>query len=174
MYDAIIVGARCAGSPTAMLLARKGYRVLMVDRATFPSDSFRNHGILPPGMRMLQQWGLLDQVVASNAPMVREVMQDMGDFPLHGTLPTVDGLSGIVAPRRKVLDNILVRAAVAAGAELREGFSVQELLWEGDRVVGIRGHQHGGAPVTEHAPIVIGADGQHSLVARSVGAPTYN
>jgi flavin-dependent dehydrogenase len=157
-----------------MLLASKGYRVLMVDRATFPSDSFRNHGILPPGMRMLQQWGLLDQVVASNAPMVREVMQDMGDFPLRGTLPTVDGISGIVAPRRKVLDNILVQAAVAAGAELREGFSVQELLWEGDRVVGIRGHQHGGAPVTEHAPIVIGADGQYSLVARSVGAPTYN
>jgi flavin-dependent dehydrogenase len=174
MYDAIVIGARVAGSPTAMLLARQGYRVLLLDRTTFPSDTFRSHGVLFPGVRALRQWGLLGPVLASNAPMISNLMQDMGDFPLRGTVPTVDGIAGLVAPRRKVLDNILVEAAVAAGAELREGFSVQELLWEGDRVVGIRGHQHGGATVNEYAPIVVGADGQYSLVARSVGAPTYN
>jgi flavin-dependent dehydrogenase len=174
MYDAIIVGARCAGSPTAMLLARKGYRVLVVDRATFPSDTFRNHGIMYPGVRKLREWGLLDRVLATNVPLVRRVTQDMDDFSLTGTLPVVDGLGGLYAPRRKYLDNILVEAAVEAGAELREGFAVRELVWDGDKVVGIRGRSHGGALVEARAPIVIGADGQYSMVARSVQAPRYN
>jgi flavin-dependent dehydrogenase len=73
-----------------------------------------------------------------------------------------------------VLDAILVEAAVAAGAELRERFSVEELLTDGDRVTGIRGHAAGGGSVTEHARMVIGADGLHSFVARSVGATAYN
>lgn len=68
MYDAIIVGARCAGAPTASLLARKGYRVLLVDRSTFPSDIMRFHLIWPTGVAHLQRWGWLDRVQASNCP----------------------------------------------------------------------------------------------------------
>ena len=90
MYDAIIVGARCAGSPTAMLLARKGYRVLVVDRATFPSDIFRNHFILRRGVVRLKRWGLMEQVLASNCPPVTKYTFDFGDFPLSGTAPAME------------------------------------------------------------------------------------
>lgn len=173
MYDAIVVGARCAGAPTAMLLARRGYRVLLVDRATFPSDTFRNHALLQPALLQLRQWGLLDEVIATGCPPIREVTQDMGDFALTGTLPLADGLAGLYAPRRKYLDTILVNAAVRAGAELREGFAVQNLLWDGDQVVGIEGRTAAGRVVTEQTALVIGADGLHSIVARCVDAPTY-
>jgi flavin-dependent dehydrogenase len=173
MYDVIIVGARCAGSPTAMLLARKGYRVLLVDRDTFPSDIFRNHMLLPPALERLQRWGLLDEIIATNCPPVKEMTMHMGDFPLTGRMLLPNGIAGLYAPRRKYLDHILARAAVAAGAELREGFTVRDLLWDADSVVGIRGDAKGGASVAERARIVIGADGLHSVVARGVGAPTY-
>lgn len=170
MYDAIVVGARCAGSPTAMLLAQRGYRVLVVDRATFPSDTFRNHALLYPALAALQRWGLLDKVIATGCPPITKFTQDMGDFPLTGYLHLPGGIEGLYAPRRKYLDTILVEAAVEAGAELREGFSVQDLLWDGDRVVGIRGRSAGGPVVEERAHIVIGADGLHSIVAQRAGA----
>jgi 2-polyprenyl-6-methoxyphenol hydroxylase-like FAD-dependent oxidoreductase len=174
MYDAIVVGARCAGSPTAMLLARKGYRVLLLDKAGFPSDTLSTHYIHQPGVARLKRWGLLDKVVASNCPPIRQQRLDVGAFALVGTPPPADGVTEGYAPRRTLLDQILVDGAVAAGAELREHFSVQELLMDGERVTGIRGHAVGGAMVTEQARIVIGADGLRSLVARSVQAHTYN
>lgn len=174
MYDAIVIGARCAGSPTAMLLARQGYRVLLLDRASFPSDTLSVHYIHQPGVACLGRWGLLDTVIASGCPPVREQRLDVGPFTLVGTPPPIDGIDAAYAPRRTILDQILVEAAAAAGVEVRERFSVQELITDDDRVTGIRGHTVGGATVTEHARIVIGADGLHSLVARSVEAPIYN
>ena len=174
MYDATIIGARCAGSPTAMLLARKGYRVLLLDRATFPSDTYRNHFVQHSGSVRLHRWGLLDRVAASNCPPIHYFITDMGDGPLAEPVGESDGVRGTYAPRRFVLDTILVEAAVEAGAELREQFTVQELLWEDGRVIGIRGRGHNGAVVTERARIVIGADGAHSLVAKAVGAPRYD
>src|SRR5437870_4998705 len=158
MYDAIVIGARCAGSPTAMLLARKGYRVLLLDRASFPSDTFRNHFIQWPGMVQLHRWGLLHTVSASNCPPIRAYITDLGDGRLAEPVEPRDGVDANYAPRRIVLDKILVDAAVDAGAELRERFSVRELIWERDRVVGIRGGANG-ALASEHARIVIGADG---------------
>jgi len=159
MYDAIIVGARCAGSPTAMLLARKGYRVLLVDRATFPSDVVNGYYIQQTGAAQLKRWGLLDTLHASNCPPLLTLTFDFGAFTLTGSPPPVGGVVEGYAPRRTVLDKILVDAAVEAGVELREGFAVQDLLWDGDRVAGICGHTQGGATVTEHARVVIGADG---------------
>jgi flavin-dependent dehydrogenase len=173
MYDAIIVGARCAGSPTAMLLARQGYRVLLVDRARFPSDLMRLHYVRQPGVALLRRWGLLDRVVASNAPLLPLMTQDQEGSVLTGTAWPIDGVTDAIGPRRKVLDGILVEAAVEAGAELREGFTVQEVLTDGDRVTGIRGRDAGGAPVTEHARVTVGADGMRSIVARTVDAPVY-
>jgi flavin-dependent dehydrogenase len=174
MYDAIVVGARCAGSPTAMLLARQGYRVLLLDKASFPSDTMSTHYIHQPGVARLKRWGLLDKVVASGCPAIREQVFDVGPFALVGAPPPADGSAEGYAPRRRVLDTILVEAAVQAGAELREHFTVHELLMDGDRVTGIRGQTTGGVLVTEEAPIVIGADGLRSFVARSVEAPTYH
>ncbi|MBO0797798.1 MAG: FAD-dependent monooxygenase, partial [Blastocatellia bacterium] len=174
MYDAIIIGARCAGSPTSMLLARKGYRVLLVDRATFPSETMSTHLIWPPGIACLKRWGLLDKVIDSNCPPQPEFAFDFGDFSLLGNPPPSDGAAESYMPRRRYLDKILVGAAVEAGVELREGFTVQEFLWDGDRITGIRGHGTGGSPVDEKASIVIGADGMRSLLASAVQAPAYN
>ncbi|MGH2660778.1 MAG: NAD(P)/FAD-dependent oxidoreductase [Actinomycetota bacterium] len=171
MYDVIVVGARCGGSPTAMLLARKGYRVLVVDRASFPSDTMSTHYVMAPGVVRLQRWGLLDQVVASNCPPVRHHTVDVGPFALTGSAPPLEGVGEQYAPRRTVLDKILVDAA--AGVELRERFVVRELVWDDGRVTGVRGGERDDAHVTERARLVVGADGQHSLVARAVGAPTY-
>jgi 2-polyprenyl-6-methoxyphenol hydroxylase-like FAD-dependent oxidoreductase len=173
MYDAIVVGARCAGSPTAMLLARKGYRVLLVDKATFPSDTMSTHFIRLPGVARLKHWGVLDKIIASNCPPIATFTIDLGPFALVGTPPPVEDVATMYAPRRTVLDKILVDAAVEAGAELREGFFVEEILRDGDRVTGIQGRGPGGRSVKEHARLVIGADGMRSLVARSVQALTY-
>ena len=174
MYDAIVVGARCAGSPTAMLLARKGHRVLLVDKATFPSDASKGIYIHQPGVAQLKHWGLLDRIAASNCPPVGKLALDLGPVTLVGSPPPIDGVGVSYAPRRKVLDNILVEAAVEAGVELREGFAVQEILKDGDQVTGIRGRVSGGATIAEQARMVIGADGIHSTVARAVQAPAYH
>src|SRR5688500_12152626 len=151
MYDAIVVGARCAGSPTAMLLARKGYRVLLLERAHFPSDTLSTHYIHQPGVARLKRWGLLEKVAASNCPPVRHHILDVGPFALTTTPPPVDGVAVGYAPRRTVLDHILVEAAAADGVEVREKFAVNELTWDGERVTGIRGHAARGESVTEQA-----------------------
>ncbi|HEV2964927.1 MAG TPA: NAD(P)/FAD-dependent oxidoreductase [Candidatus Angelobacter sp.] len=171
MYDAIVVGARCAGSPTALLLARKGYKVLLVDRSRFPSDmSFSNHFVHQAGSACLMRWGLLPRLAATGCPPITENYFDYGAFSLTGPVPPADGVNTAFAPRRIVLDPLLAEAAIEAGAELREGFSVQDLIWDKDRVVGIRG-RHNGIAMTEKARIVVGADGMFSVVAKAVQAP---
>jgi len=172
-FDAIVVGARCAGSPAAMLLARKGYRVLVVDRATFPSDTVSTHLVHPPGVEALRRWGLLDRILATGCPAIHTYAFDYGAFTLSGS-PGAERAAVAYAPRRTVLDKILVDAASAAGAEVREGFTVEEVVCDGGRVVGIRGRSRGGTAVTERAHVVVGADGLHSLVSRTVDAERYH
>ncbi len=172
-HDVIVVGARCAGSPAAMLLARKGYNVLLVDRATFPSDTISTHLIHPPGVSILEQWGLLDRLVATGCPPIDTYAFDMGPFTLAGA-PGPESAPIAYSPRRTVLDKLLVDAASEAGVHVREGFTVEEVLRDDGRVIGIRGHGRGGPSVAEHARVVVGADGLHSLVARAVGAEQYN
>jgi 2-polyprenyl-6-methoxyphenol hydroxylase-like FAD-dependent oxidoreductase len=172
-YDAIVIGARCAGSPTAMLLARKGYRVLVVDRATFPSDTVSTHLVHPPGIAALRRWGVLDRLLATGCPPIDTYSFDFGPFAISGA-PGSDEAPVAYSPRRTVLDKLLVDAAAEAGAEVREGFTVQDIVIEDGRVTGVRGHGRGGRPVTERARVVIGADGLRSLVARAVGSPRYH
>ena len=173
MFDAIIVGARCAGSPTAMLLARLGYRVLLLDKASFPSDTLSSHYIQPAGIRRLAEWGLLERLAQTNCPAVWTTAADLGEFCLTakhaGTGLPIPGY----CPRRSVLDTLLVRAAVQAGAELREDFTALELIFEHGRVTGLRGRSAKGELVSENARIVIGADGMYSMVARGVKAAEY-
>jgi flavin-dependent dehydrogenase len=172
-YDAIVVGARCAGSPTAMLLARKGYKVLVVDRATFPSDTVSTHLMHPPGVASLRRWGLLERLVATGCPAIGTYAFDFGPFTIAGAPGTAE-TPVAYAPRRTVLDKLLVDAASQAGAEVREGFTVEEVLTEDGDVTGVRGHGGAGGTVTEHARVVVGADGRHSLVARAVRPEQYH
>ena len=172
-YDAIVVGARCAGAPTAMLLARQGHRVLLVDRATFPSDTLSTHVIHAPGVAALSRWGLLDQVVATGCPPIETYSYDFGPFTIRGAARPVDGQTSGYAPRRTVLDKILLDAATASGVEVREGFNVDSLLIEDGTVVGITGHTDGGERVEAKARIVVGADGKNSHVAKAVQAAEY-
>lgn len=173
MYDAIVIGARCAGSPTAMLLARMGHRVLVVDRAEFPSDTVSTHVVQAPAVAALSRWGLVDAATAGLQPMARYSF-DFGPITIAGTPPPIDGFSAAYAPRRTVLDAVLVDAAAHAGAEVRPRFSVEEVLFEDGAAVGIRGHDRAGRSVVERARVVIGADGRHSVVARAVGAESYH
>lgn len=171
-HDVIVVGARSAGAPTAMLLARAGHRVLVVDRATFPSDTVSTHLVHPPGVAAWGRWGVLDRVVASGCPPIHTYAFDFGPFTISGA-PGHDGAVSY-APRRTVVDKILVDAAAEAGAEVREGFTVDELEFDSGRVVGVRGHGRDGRTIVERAGIVVGADGRHSMVAEAVGAEAYD
>ena len=172
-YDAIVVGARCAGAPTAMLLARRGHRVLLLDRARFPSDTLSTHVVHPRGVAALARWGVRDRLAATGCPPIHTYAFDFGPFTIEGSPGSAESPAAYCA-RRTVLDKLLVDAAVAAGAELREGFAVDELLFADDgRVLGVRGRDRGGARVAEHARIVVGADGRNSFVARAVRTPAY-
>ncbi|HEV8211614.1 MAG TPA: NAD(P)/FAD-dependent oxidoreductase [Vicinamibacterales bacterium] len=172
-FDAIVVGARCAGSPTAMLLSQKGYRVLVVDRATFPSDTVSTHVVQPLAVGALARWGLLDRLIATGCPPIHTYTYDFGPVTIAGA-PGTESSPVAYCPRRTILDKLLVDAAAGAGAEIREGFTVEEILIEDGRVAGIKGHAKGGAAVTERAKVVVGADGRHSLVAEAVRPDQYN
>ena len=172
-FDVIVVGARCAGAPTAMLLARKGYKVLVVDRATFPSDTLSTHVIQPLGALCLARWGLLERVVASGCPPIHTFSFNFGPLAITGS-PGTAGAPAVDCPRRTILDKILVDAAVEAGAELRDAFVVEEVVVSDGRVQGIRGHRKDGPSVTIAAPIVVGADGRYSSVSKAVSPEVYN
>ena len=168
--DVVIVGARCAGAATAMLLARGGHDVVMVDRATFPSDTLSTHAIARGGVVQLHRWGLLDAVVASGAPPIRRVEFCTGDQPVVRTVKDRYGVDFLVAPRRHVLDPLIQGAAVDAGARLRPSVTVTGVVRNAaGRVIGITGRD-GEGPIEVHARFVVGADGLKSRVARSVGA----
>jgi flavin-dependent dehydrogenase len=174
VHDVIVVGARCAGASTAMLLARKGYQVLLVDRSDFPSDIPQGHFIHRHGPRRLRDWGLLERVVASGCPPVTSITLDTGEVRLVGGDLVQDGVAAGYGPRRRALDQVLIEGAIAAGAEWRAGFAVEEYLIERGRMVGIKGRARaGGAPAVERAAITVGADGRRSRLARAVQAPAY-
>src|SRR5215471_13318530 len=157
-HDVVIVGARVAGAATAMLLARLGHDVVAVDQASFPSDTVSTHAIARSGVVQLRRWGLLDPVLASGAPAIRQVTFHAGGESVTRTIKHKAGVDLVVAPRRYVLDTILAAAAQQAGADVRQGVTVTGV--RRDRrglVVGVSGHDRRGAPVDIGARYVIGA-----------------
>ncbi|MDQ3757181.1 MAG: FAD-dependent monooxygenase [Actinomycetota bacterium] len=173
-YDAIVVGARCGGAPTAMLLARRGHRVLLLDKASFPSDTLSTHLIHAAGTAALARWGLLDAVAASGAPAIATYTLDYGPFQVSAApRPTPDGIDLAYAPRRTVLDELLVSAAVDAGVEVRTGVTVEGVLADRGAVVGVHGRDASGRELRELSRVVVGADGRRSHVADWVGAEAY-
>ncbi|MGW0615560.1 NAD(P)/FAD-dependent oxidoreductase [Streptomyces sp. NPDC002788] len=170
MYDVIVIGARCAGSPTAMLFARQGYRVLLLEKARFPQDTLSSHYLHTQGVALLKRWGLLDKLVEAGCRPIDHQRYEAPGVRIDGFSLPIDGQRTTYAPRRYVLDPILADGAVAAGVEFRQGCAVNDLLFEDDRVVGVRYTTPGGGEATDRARLVVGADGMRSLVARKTGA----
>ena len=170
MYDVIVVGARCAGSPTAMLFARQGYRVLLLEKVRFPLDILSSHYIHQPGVALLVRWGLLGKLVDAGCQPIDRQSYEAPGVRLDGFSLPVDGQRTTYAPRRFVLDPILAEGAVESGVDFQEACAVTDLVWDDDRVAGVKYTTPAGTEATERAALVIGADGMRSLVARKVGA----
>ena len=175
MYDVIIIGARCAGGALALLLARAGLKVLVIDRAEFPSDTMSGHYIHPAGVSCLRRLGLLEKLDATGAPAQQTVTVDFGPLALTGTpAPAADGTVSGYAPRRFVFDPMLAAAAVEAGADFWQGVTFLAPLVEDGRVVGIAAVTRSGSSVEVRARLVVGADGKRSRFAEAVGAECYD
>lgn len=170
MADVIVVGARCAGASTALLLAQRGYEVLLLDSAPFPSDTMSTLYIQQPGVALLRDWGVLDGLIASGCPRLDSVTYTLGDIRLEGPAAVLEGVGGAYAPRRAVLDQLLVKAAVAAGTRFMDRSRVLSLDVANGIVNGVCFRDAAGTVRHEPARLVVGADGMRSAVAREVGA----
>jgi flavin-dependent dehydrogenase len=172
-YDVIIAGARCGGAATALLLAQAGVRVLLVDRQALGSDTMSTHAIMRAGVLQLDRWGLLQQLLSQHTPPIGTTTFHYGPTPVRVAIKPEHGVHHLYAPRRTVLDRMLVEAAEAAGAEVRHGVALSALQFESSgRVIGALLRD----AVSENAvtaDLVIGADGRNSTVAKLVGAETY-
>ena len=169
-FDVVIVGARCAGSPLALMLARRGLSVCLVDRAKFPSETPSTHLIQPCGVQLLDRLGVLEAVLAAGAvPLDRLTMVIDDVVRIEATLDESKFLQSSLCVRRVTLDALLVDAAVAAAVDVRTGLRVTGLISEGGRVTGV---DTAAGPI--HAQLVVGADGRHSTVASLVGAREYH
>ena len=173
MYDVVVVGARVAGSPLAMLLARQGHSVLVVDRSTFPSDTVSTHYLQQSGLARLRDWGILDRTL-EGCPPFRNMTLTYTGIEFDGFADPVEGLDAAYAPRRTSFDMALIDSARESGVEVREGTTVEDVLVEDGRVVGIRAREGEGAPYEVRARLVVGADGAGSVVADKVGAEMYD
>jgi 2-polyprenyl-6-methoxyphenol hydroxylase-like FAD-dependent oxidoreductase len=170
-HDVVVVGARAAGAATALLLARRGHDVVLVERDFLPSDTLSTHQVARPGVVQLRRWGLLDAVLSSGAPAIRQITFSAAGGSVTRAVKHSAGVDLLVAPRRYVLDTLVAQAAAGAGADLRLGVTVDGVRFDdAGRAVGVYGHDHEGAPVDLLARFVIGADGLGSRVARAVGA----
>jgi 2-polyprenyl-6-methoxyphenol hydroxylase-like FAD-dependent oxidoreductase len=171
-YDAIVVGARPAGAATAMLLARAGRRVLLVDRAEYASDTLSTHALMRGGVMQLHRWGVLDAVRDAGTPPIRRTVFHYGDERVDIEMRELHGVDTLYAPRRTLLDRVLVDAARDAGAEVVWGVRVHGLERDsGGRVRGVWTETDSMSEAFACAPIVIGADGMGSTIARLVDAP---
>lgn len=171
-FDVVIVGGRCAGAALAHLTAGSGLKTLVIDRAAFPSDTVSTHSISAHGAELLRQWGLLDEVLATGVPNPRTLHVTIG--ALATSIPLPDANPGFLAPRRTVLDALLLDAARAAGATVWESTTLVALASGRDgRVTGVRCRRGDGDEVTVAASLVVGADGVRSAVARAVRARSY-
>ena len=173
-YDVVIIGARCAGAATALLLARSGAKVLLVDRQAYGTDTMSTHALMRGAVLQLNRWGLLRRVVAAGTPAIRSTTFHYGDEAIRVDIKPDHGVDCLFAPRRTILDPLLVDAARAAGAEVRHGIALSELQFApSGRVIGASLRDQTGASMFVRSGIVIGADGRQSTVAKLVNANAY-
>ena len=172
-YDAVVVGGRVAGASTAMLLARAGARVVLLDRAPYGSDTLSTHALMRAGVLQLSRWGLLGEVVSAGTPPVRRTwFHYEHEETVQISVRQSPGVDALYAPRRHLIDRILVDAAAAAGVDVRHDVTVVGLTRDpAGRVSGVRANTRHGRRFDVHARMVIGADGIRSVVADGVDAP---
>ena len=171
-YDAVIAGARCAGAATALLIARAGGRVLVLDQGAYGSDTLSTHALMRGAVVQLQRWDVLQPIVAAGTPAIRSTTFSYTDHDVTVAIEPKFGVSALYAPRRALMDRVLADAAMEAGVEIRYRSAVEEVLFDArGRACGVVARQSGS---TERiaADLVIGADGRHSTIARRVGAAT--
>ena len=174
-YDAVVVGARVAGAATAMLLARRGLRVLAIDRSRYGSDTLSTHALMRAGVLQLHRWGLLDRVEAAGTTAIRSTAFHYADEVIDIAIKARDGIGALYAPRRTVLDALLVDAARESGAEVVHGLRLVDLvLGVENRVSGVLVQDLDGSVMRIGSERVIGADGLRSTVGRLVGAEPYH
>ena len=171
-YDVVVVGSRVAGASTALLLARGGARVALVERAAYGTDTVSTHALMRAGVHQLHRWGLLDEIVATGVPAVRRTTFHYSDGePVEVAIRSSAGVAALYAPRRHVLDRILVDAAGAAGVDVRHEAIVTALLRDNTgRVAGVRAADRAGRAFDVPAMITVGADGIRSTVADGAGS----
>ncbi|WP_170324103.1 NAD(P)/FAD-dependent oxidoreductase [Cryptosporangium phraense] len=170
-YDVVVVGARAAGASTALRLARAGLSVLVVDHGRYGSDTLSTHALMRGGVRQLDRLCVLDAVKAAGTPPIEQVRFAYADGNVGLPVRPTPGVDALYAPRRTVLDRLLVDAAIAAGVEVRYGVDVVGLEHApGGRVVGVRARTGRGPAESLRARLVVGADGRRSTVARAAGA----
>jgi flavin-dependent dehydrogenase len=172
-YDVIVVGGRVAGSATALLLARLGYHVLIIDRSYPGKDTLSTHAIMRSGVLQLQRWGVLQRILDQDTPAIRRIVLGFGKQEIGFDFREAFGVAALYAPRRYILDAELLAAAVEAGAEFRQGYRLLDLLFDEDgRVAGVQVSANG-TPSMLRARFVVGADGMRSRVAAAVKSPAY-
>ena len=170
-YDAVVIGARCAGAATALLLARSGAKVLVVDRQPYGADTMSTHALMRSAVMQLARWGLAPNIAAAGTPAIRSTTFHYGDEAVRVDIKPDHGVDFLLAPRRTVLDPLLVDAAREAGAVVRHGVALCELQFGSNgRVIGALLRDGSGACRTVRAEIVIGADGRQSTVAQFVNS----
>jgi 2-polyprenyl-6-methoxyphenol hydroxylase-like FAD-dependent oxidoreductase len=169
-FEIVIVGCRAAGAATAMLLARCGLQVLVLERGAPGTDALSTHALMRGGVMQLRRWGLLDVVVDAGTPPIRRTTFTYGDERVEINIKASHGVDALYAPRRTLLDPALARAATDAGAEIRYRTTVIDLLRRRDRVIGVRVRNADGGIEDITTDLVIGADGVSSVVADLVDA----
>ncbi len=173
-FDVVVVGARCAGSSLAALLARRGIRVAVVEQATFPRDTLSTHVMQSQALAFLNRVGVLEKVRATGAPFLSCLDLRQEDLEFVTPIPSRPGdVGGAASVRRTLLDPILAQAAAEAGADLRMATRVTGLIQDQGRVAGVRVTTNG-SETELRARLVVGADGRNSTIAKLAGARKYN